>query len=116
MSNVKIGVLGCSSIAGRSVIPAIVDCNNCILSGVASRDNVKAKLYAEKFNTKEYSYEELLNSDIDAIYVSLPVGLHYEWGKKILESGKHLLMEKTFTETYQQAKELFDIAEQNNLV
>ena len=109
-SHIKIGVLGCSSIARRAVIPAIKECKDFVLSGVSSRDESKAQLYADEFDTNSYSYESLLNSDIDAIYVSLPVGLHYEWGRKVLEAGKHLLMEKTFTQTYEQAKELFELA------
>jgi len=103
-SLIKIGVLGYSSIAKRSVIPAINECDDFVLDGIGSRDIRNGK-----------SYEELLGSDVDAIYVSLPVGLHYEWGKKVLKSGKHLLMEKTFTESYGQAKELFDIASVLNL-
>ena len=103
-SLIKIGVLGYSSIAKRSVIPAINECDDFVLDGIGSRDIRNGK-----------SYEELLGSDVDAIYVSLPVGLHYEWGKKVLESGKHLLMEKTFTESYGQAKELFDLASELNL-
>lgn len=116
MKCMKIGVLGCSSVANKSMIPAINACECFVLSGVSSRDPDKSKLYADKFSTKAYSYEEILNSDVDVIYVSLPVGLHYVWGKKILESGKNLLMEKTFTRTHEEAKELFDIARRNNLV
>jgi len=97
----KIGVLGYSSIAKRSVIPAIKECEDFVLSGVGAREG--------------QPYESILDSDIDAVYVSLPVGLHYEWGRKVLESGKHLLMEKTFTESYEQAKELFDLAKRLNL-
>ena len=97
----KIGVLGNSSIARRSVIPAIKECKDFVLAGVGSREG--------------QSYESILDSDIDAVYVSLPVGLHYEWGKKVLKSGKHLLMEKTFTETYEQAKELFVMSKRLNL-
>jgi len=116
IKNIKIGALGCSRIAKKSLIPAIVDSENFILSGVSSRDEETAYKFSKEFETDDYSHEGLLDSDADAIYVSFPVGLHHEWGKKVLESGKHLLMEKTFTETYEQGKELFDIAEQNNLV
>jgi len=39
----------------------------------------------------------LADGSIDAVYVPLPPALHFEWGKKVLESGKHLLLEKPFT-------------------
>tara|TARA_Y100000592_G_scaffold100786_1_gene182782 strand:+ start:7313 stop:8248 length:936 start_codon:yes stop_codon:yes gene_type:complete len=112
---IKIGVLGCSSAAKRLVIPAILKSKDFKLSGIASRSEVKASEFAGNFNTLPYTYDELLTSDVDAIYVSLPVGLHYQWGKKVLQSQKHLLMEKTFTETYNQAKELFELSDTNQL-
>jgi len=97
---IKIGLIGYSSISKKSTIPAIQQCDGVILDKIGTRDKRSG-----------YTYQDILESDVDAIYVSLPVGLHYEWGKKVLESGKHLLLEKTFTETYNQAKELFDISE-----
>lgn len=101
---IKIGVLGNSSIAKKSIIPAIKKSKNFDLCGIGSRNKETGK-----------SYDDILNSDVDVIYVSLPIGLHFKWGKKVLESGKHLLLEKTFTENYKQAKELFDLAKSSNL-
>ncbi len=101
---INIGILGNSSISKKSIIPAIEKSKNFNLYGIGSRNKETGK-----------SYDDILNSDVDAIYVSLPVGLHFEWGKKVLESGKHLLLEKTFTENYEQAKELFNLASTSNL-
>ncbi len=112
---IKIGALGCSAVAGRLVLPAILESQRFDLAGVASRSSTKATEYANNFGTVAYSYDQLLKSDVDAIYVSLPVGLHYQWGKKVLQHGKHLLMEKTFTQTHTQAKELFKLSDINRL-
>ena len=112
---IKIGILGCSSIAQRMVIPAIIKSEEFVLTGVASRSSSKAASFAQSFGTTAHTYEELLNEDIDAVYVSVPVGLHYYWGKKVLENNKHLLLEKTFTETHAQAVDLFEISHQRQL-
>lgn len=112
---IKIGILGCSSIAQRMVIPAIINSEQFVLAGVASRSSSKAASFAQTFETTAHTYEDLLNEDIDAVYVSVPVGLHHYWGKKVLENNKHLLLEKTFTETHAQAVELFEISHQRKL-
>ena len=102
---IKIGLIGYSTISRKSTIPAIEQCDKVSLGRIGTRDKRSG-----------YSYQDILESDADAVYVSLPVGLHYEWGKKVLESGKHLLLEKTFTETLDEAEELFEMSKDLNLI
>lgn len=113
----KLGILGTSDIAYRRFLPALKKFKDIEYMGVASRTLEKCEKFQQSFGGKAYSsYDELLNEkDIDAVYVPLPPALHYEWGKKVLESGKHLLMEKPFTTSFEQTKSLLDIAKQNNL-
>lgn len=44
---------------------------------------------------------------IDAIYIGLPNGLHYEWAVKSLKAGKHVLLEKPSTSNAAEANSLF---------
>lgn len=61
--------------------------------------------------------DELLNDkDIQVVVVTLKSSLHYEYAKKVLEAGKHCVVEKPFTSSYTQAKELFDLAESKGLM
>ena len=67
------------------------------LIAVASRTQEKVDNYAEKHGIpRAYgSYVELLaDSDVDAVYVSLPNSLHAEWIVKAARAGKHVLCEK----------------------
>ncbi|MCZ4223947.1 Gfo/Idh/MocA family oxidoreductase [Pedobacter rhodius] len=58
------------------------------------------------------SIDELLNdSEIELVVINTPNNLHYEHSKAALEKGKHILVEKPFTATSAQAKELFDLAD-----
>jgi len=62
------------------------------------------------------SFDELLTSDIELIIVNTPDTTHYEFAKKALEAGKHVIVEKPFTTTIQQGKELIDIAKRKGLM
>lgn len=44
---------------------------------------------------------------IDAIYIALPNGLHYEWTLKALKAGKHVLLEKPSVSNAKEAEILF---------
>src|ERR1700675_4506392 len=52
---------------------------------------------------------------IDAVAVITPVWTHYELAKAALMNGKHVFVEKPFTSTSDQAKELIELAERKNL-
>lgn len=61
------------------------------------------------------SFEAVLNDAVDLIIVNTPVDTHFEYAKKALLAGKHILVEKAFTTTVAEAQELKDIAEAQNL-
>ncbi len=113
---VRFGVIGCSNIANRSVIPAIKKSNFSELHFIGSRSYEKAKTTAKKFECIEFgSYDDVLQSNVDAVYISLPVGLHEEWTIKAAKSGKHILCEKSSTTSFASAKRMVDTAKQNNV-
>src|SRR6266699_1837937 len=59
---------------------------------------------------------ELLRSpQIDAVAVITPVWTHYELAKKALENGKHVVVEKPFTASAEQAEELIELAARKKL-
>jgi scyllo-inositol 2-dehydrogenase (NADP+) len=61
------------------------------------------------------SLEELLADDAELIVVNTPVDSHYEYTKKVLEAGKHALVEKAFTTTAAEAESLMDLAKEKGL-
>jgi predicted dehydrogenase len=118
-SKIKIGVLGCASIAERSLIPSIQKLDSeFYLSAVASRSIEKAKFFAEKFSCNFFSnYEDLINSnEIKAVYIPLPNSLHYEWVKKSLNAGLHVLCEKSLATNLKEAEELNGLAAEKSLI
>jgi D-xylose 1-dehydrogenase (NADP+, D-xylono-1,5-lactone-forming) len=81
----------------RAVIPPIRGSARSELVAVASRTRAKAEAYAREWGIPRAhgSYEALVaDPDVEAIYISLPNGLHAEWAVKCAEAGKHVLCEK----------------------
>jgi predicted dehydrogenase len=59
---------------------------------------------------------ELIRSkDVDVVAIVTPVFAHYEMAKEALLAGKHIFVEKPFTSTSTQAKELIELAAKKNL-
>jgi len=114
----KVGVLGCAHIAIRSLLPAFSTSERFELSGIASRDFHKARLVVAPYHCVAYgSYDELLdNRDIELVYIPLPTGLHYEWIRKALEKGKHVMSEKSLACDYDEVRELVGLAGEKHLL
>jgi len=118
MEELRFGILGCANIAKRSVIPSMLQLEGLKPQAVASRSFQKAKETADEFGLEPIEgYENLISrEDIDAVYIPLPTGMHYEWIKKCLQNGKHVLSEKSFTISYQQTLELVELAREKGLL
>lgn len=118
MQPLRVGVLGCASIARRSVMPAMRAVEGLDLVAVASRSKQKAESFASQFDVEPVvGYQALLDrDDIDAVYVPLPVGLSSAWILKALESGKHVLAEKPLACNYESAAAMVAMARRHELL
>ena len=114
----RIGILGTSDVAFRRFLPSLMKCEGAEYAGVASRTPEKAVPFQENFGGTIYeSYDALIEDPlIDAVYVPLPPALHYQWGRKVLLAGKHLLMEKPFAAGTEEANELLNLAQQQGKI
>ena len=80
-----------------------------MIQAVAARDPKRAAAYARKHGIPDVkaSYQELLDDPaIDAVYVPLPNGLHFEWALRALRAGKHVLLEKPSVSNADEAERL----------
>ena len=93
---IRWGLLSTARI-NNALIDPIRQAERSELVAVASRDEAKARAYAQEHGIPKAfgSYEALLTDpDVDVIYISLPNTLHCEWTVKAAEAGKHVLCEK----------------------
>jgi predicted dehydrogenase len=75
----------------------------------------KVKMMYPHVNVTD-DFKSLIKSpDIDVISVITPVSTHYELAKKALEAGKHVFVEKPFTESVEQAERLIALANKKKL-
>lgn len=114
------GVIGCAGIAESSVIPGILSADNAKLYALSSRSGgKKLEDFSEKFKpVKAYtSYEEMLDDpEIDAVYIPLPNGLHYEWTIKAAEKKKHILCEKPLGVNAKEVIAMKEAADKNGVL
>ena len=74
---------------------------------------VKVRYPAVETTTR---FEDVLNNPaIDAVAVATSVRTHYEFARKALEHGKHVLVEKPLTASVSEAEHLLDLAAKRNL-
>lgn len=129
---IKIGIISPSEIATRRFLPALRQSYRMQFIGVAhakkeefigASDEVLATEYAKaeaivaQNGGKIFSsYNSLIDSDeVDAIYLPLPPGLHFQWAKRALEAGKHIMVEKPCTTRLEDTKALLSLAEKKGL-
>ena len=112
----KIGIVGSGRIAKRFVPEAKV-VSGVEIVAVYNPNKIEVDDFAIFFEIDVYSdhYEDFLKS-VDAVYIASPHLTHYNYAKRALFAGKHVLCEIPFMLSSAQAKELYDIADRKNLV
>jgi glycerol-3-phosphate cytidylyltransferase len=112
----KIGIIGSGRIAKRFV-PESKVVNSVEVISVYDPNKKNADEFAYAFSLSSFSsnFEEFLES-VDAVYIASPHLTHYDYAKKSLYAGKHVLCEIPFVLSSAEAKELYDYAELNNLI
>jgi predicted dehydrogenase len=108
----RFGILSTARI-NRRILEGAAGSDLVEVVAVGSRDGARAGEYAREHGIARAhgSYEALLaDPDVDAIYISLPNGLHREWSIRALEAGKHVLCEKPMSSRPAEVGEVFDIA------
>ena len=114
----RLGLLSTANI-NRAILAGAAKTDRVDVVAVGSRDAERAEAYAAEHGlaTAHSSYQALLaDPDVEAVYISLPNGMHHEWTMQALAAGKHVLCEKPFTRHPGEAEEAFDAADAAGLV
>lgn len=113
---IKIGVIGTGSIARRFVEESRY-VNSTIITTAFNPDIEACQAFCCAMNV-DYpcnSWSEFIKN-IDAAYVASPHLTHYDYTKELLKAGKHVICETPFVFSKQEAEELYELAQRNNLI
>ena len=118
MEEIRLGTVG-SGVIVESILDQVDKTEGVRLTAVYSRSEGKAAALAEKYGAGEV-YTDLeaffRNGDFNCVYLASPNSLHYPQARQALLAGKHVWCEKPFCTTAAQARELFAIAKEQNLM
>jgi len=114
---IKWGVIGSGGIARRRTIPeGIARAGNARLSVVFDIDTQANAEVAKEFGAEETaSIDELLGTDVDAVYVATPAGVHAEQVRVCAEAGKHVLCEKPLGMTVAEAEGMIKLCRRSSV-
>ena len=114
----RLGLLSTANI-NRAILAGASATDRVEVVAVASRDEARARSYAAEHGipSAHGSYDGLLaDTAVDAVYISLPNGMHHPWTMKALAAGKHVLCEKPYSRHPDEVEEAFDAASAAGLV
>ena len=116
MRTLKIGVIGCGSIARRRHLLEYEANSKVEIIAVCDIVSERAEEMATKYNAKAFvDYKELLAiEDLDAISVCLPNYLHATVSIDALNAGCHVLCEKPMAISKEEAESMIKAAEKND--
>lgn len=112
----RLGIIGCGRIAKRFV-PEASYVSGVDVYSVMSTSIVEAESFMKSFSLKEAhdDFDQFVEN-IDMVYIASPHLTHYDYIKRSLLKGKHVLCEIPMVLSQEEAQELYALAEQNNLV
>ncbi|MEK6793533.1 MAG: Gfo/Idh/MocA family oxidoreductase [Spirochaetota bacterium] len=115
MRKVKFGIIGTGAIA-QIHAKALSLCENAELVLVYDKVTERAAAFAAQHGCRAVAeYEEFLASEIEAVTIATPSGLHGEVAIPAARAGKHILCEKPLEVTVSKTNELVRVCESSNI-
>jgi predicted dehydrogenase len=117
VSNLYIGVIG-YGYWGPNIVRNFFATAGCTVKAVADARPERLALLAKVFPSIQGVKDaaDIINDpDIDAVVIATPVFTHFALAKRVLQQGKHALIEKPMTSSVKEADELINLAAQKGL-
>src|ERR1700678_4391434 len=113
--SIRVGVVGVGSI-GKNHARICAALKEAGFAAIYDTNKEVARSVGLQYNVPVASSLDEFIPLIDAATVATPTSDHYEIGRRLLEAGKHVLIEKPITETPKEAEELVRLARERSLI
>lgn len=108
---VRIGLLGCGAIACHHHLPALARLQDAVVVGLADPDPAalaRAAGLAKGAQAHADATDLLARSDVDAVVIAAPPGLHADLAVAAAAAAKHVYVEKPLAISEAQARNVLD--------
>jgi predicted dehydrogenase len=118
MNKVKVAVLGTGSLGQHHarIYSELHAAGLVEMTGIYDANAASARAVAEKNKLHVFNSLEEAAAASDALNIVTPTFFHFEIARKLMEQGKHVLVEKPITDNSAQAGELIELAKKKKLV
>ncbi|MFP6768431.1 MAG: Gfo/Idh/MocA family oxidoreductase, partial [Planctomycetaceae bacterium] len=104
---------------GPNLVRNFSGLDGCAVTAVCDLDAEVLTAVARRYpsvRTTDDATVLLGGDDIDAVAIATPVSTHHRLARQVIESGRHVLIEKPMTSTAEEARELIAMAEAAGVV
>jgi UDP-N-acetylglucosamine 3-dehydrogenase len=116
MRKLNVAVVG-AGFWGKNHVRVFSNMHQANLLAVCDTDERRAKDISGKYHVQSFTkVEKLVNAkEIDALSICTPTTTHFSIGRRALEQGKHVLIEKPMVSTSEEAQQLVTLAANQGL-
>src|SRR5207244_11319286 len=111
MSKIPVGIIGCGY-WGPSLLPTFSSCPRTEVAAVFAANPARLEAMRRTHGHLRLvsSFEEFLQTPLQAAVIATPVSTHFPLASQCLEAGLHVLVEKPLAATATEAQALDDLA------
>ena len=111
----RVGVVGAGGL-GQHHVRIMGELPDATMVGFYEARADRAAEIAGTLKAKAFASLDELLDEVEAVTIVVPTPAHYDVAKRALERGVHVLVEKPFTATIEQADELLDLAKEKGAI
>lgn len=118
MKLLRWGFIGCGEVTEKKSGPAFSEINGSEVVAVMSRNEKKARSYAERHHISKWYTDasELIDDpDVNAIYIATPPSSHATFAIMAMRSGKPVYVEKPLAANYDDCARINRVSEQTGV-